>query len=145
MTKSQENLQETDEGLTLINQPLVSAELPSFSDRLSQQRLSAAPTKALTSNNASRFSMKQAVQRFQRKTVTNLKLKVIEQPPKLKYAALGHIDLTTFDFNKKSLQSYKNPEFAEKSRSVINIPKSFTSMSHESNQLNKPGEETTVR
>ena len=35
-----ENL-ETDEGQTVINQPLISAELQSFSDRLSQHRDSA--------------------------------------------------------------------------------------------------------
>ena len=31
---------ETDEGQTMINQPLISAELQSFSDRLSQHRAS---------------------------------------------------------------------------------------------------------
>ena len=37
MHRSRENL-ETEEGHTVINQPLISAELQSFSDRLSQHR-----------------------------------------------------------------------------------------------------------
>lgn len=70
--------------------------------------------------------------------------KHIVKPPvnhqqKSKYAALGHIDLTSFtnlDFATRKLQSsQKSNAFAEKSRSVIDIPQSLGSLSREGPHL----------
>ena len=48
------------------------------------------------------------------------------QVSKLKYAALGHIDLSTINFSQKDNSLPKKEGFAEKSRSVIDIACSST-------------------
>ena len=53
---------------------------------------------------------------------------------KLKYAALGHIDLSTIDFAKRELNNHQQEGFSEKSRSVIDI----TSTSSNKNRVILP-------
>mmetsp|Transcript_24757 Transcript_24757/g.33123 ORF Transcript_24757/g.33123 Transcript_24757/m.33123 type:complete len:87 (-) Transcript_24757:894-1154(-) len=53
---------------------------------------------------------------------------------KLKYAALGHIDLSTLDFAKKDLSNAKKEGFSEKSRSVIDIPANFSNQNNTSRE-----------